>query len=466
MGAWTAVKQLFERREPVFAPIDDAFIQLDRDEAARKLQLAERGAEQGQSELPPSTLRTLDNVEAEVAAFMADHLSRAQIDAANTVRTYDDALNGLALLSRLSSIKTQSRLAITDFKAEVANRRNRLSNSRDAIEASYGELRAFCRANGLDRPAHTVPPILSTVGTIVLSWLGETAANAFLLRLNDSMGYLGGIAAAATVGAVNVLLAAFVGRQVWPRTNLRAPTARALAFAGVGGWVVLMLVWNLLAAHYRDAKSLGVADPEQAALGMMGSGLDSIYSYGLLVAGIVFAILAARAGYRMDDPYPGYGERARRHEERCEDYADEVQQASDELLGIRDEAIEEASGVREELEAQLSERAQILSARDSFCRRYDEHATQLEQTGNALLQIYRAANVGARSTPAPPHFDERWTLPHGALPRPPVSSVGEGEVRAAEAALTEAVAQISDACDAAIASFEPLDRLKRSLADG
>lgn len=446
--------------------MDDVFIQLDRGDAANKLRLTERGVEQGQLELPPSNLRTLDNVEAEVAAFMADHHSRAQIDAANTVRAYDDALNGLTLLSRLSSIRTQSRRAITDFKTEVANRRNRLSNSRDAIEASYGELRAFCRVNGLDRPAHTVPPKLSTIGTIALSLLGETAANAFLLRLNDSMGYLGGIVAAATVGAVNVLLAAFVGRQLWPRTNLRDQTARTLAYVGVGIWVALMLAWNLLAAHYRDAKSLGIAVPEQAALGMMRSGLDSIYSYGLLAAGIVFAVLAALAGYRMDDPYPGYGERARRHEERCEDYADEVQQASDELLEIRDAAIQEASQIREELEAQLAERAQILSVRDTFCRRYNEHSAQLEQTGNALLQVYRAANLGARTTPAPPHFEERWTLPHNALPTAPASSVGEGDLHAAESALNEAVTQISEACDVAIASFEPLDILKRSLADG
>ena len=466
MGAWTSLKEFFSRSDTLVAPMDDAFIQIDRGEVGQRMRLAERGEEQGRAGLPSSTLRTLDNVESEIAAFVADHHSRSQIDATNKIRAYDDSLNGLALLARLSSIKTQSRLAITDFKAEVTNRRNRLSNSRDAIAASFGELRAFRLANGLDRPAHTVPPVLSTVGAIVFSWLGETAANAVLLRLNDSMGYLGGIVAAATVGAVNVLVAAFVGRQLWPRTNLRNAAARALAWAGVAGWIALMLAWNLLAAHYRDAKSLGVAVPERAALGMMGSGLNSIYSYGLLAAGIVFAIWAARAGYRMDDPYPGYGERARRHEERCEEYAEEVQRASDEILDIRDDAIGEATGVREALEAQLGERAQILSAREAFRRRYDEHAEQLEQTANALLQEYRTTNISSRATPPPPHFDERWTLPRTSLPSAPAASIGDGEVRAAETALDGVVAEISSACDAAIASFEPLDELKRSLADG
>ena len=40
-------------------------------------------------------------------------------------------------------------------------------------------------------------------------------------------------------------------------------------------------VWCLL--------SLGLLSPETAALGMLGSGLESIYSYGLLVSGLIFA---------------------------------------------------------------------------------------------------------------------------------------------------------------------------------
>ncbi|TXI21483.1 MAG: hypothetical protein E6Q67_07555 [Roseateles sp.] len=450
----------------MFAPMDDPFIQLDRAEIADKLRLTERGEQQGRINLPASTLRTLDNVEAEVASFIDDHHSRAQIDAANSIRSYDERLNGLTLLTKLSSISTQARVAITDFHAEVMNCSNRLSNSRDAIEASYGELRAFRRQNGLERPAYAAPPPLSTYGTIAFSWMIETTINAFLLRLNDSMGYLGGVVAAATVGAINVGFAAFVGRQVWPRTHLRNLTSRVLGWVGVAVWIAFLLLWNLMAAHYRDAKSLGIDQPEHAALGMLGSGLDSIYSYGLLVAGLAFAVIAAGAGYRMDDPYPGYGERARRHEERCEDYAHDVRVASDEVLEIRNVALKEAIEVREGLERQLRERAQILSARDAFRRRYEEYATQLEQTANALLQEYRTANIANRTTPAPAHFDERWALPRVAVPPAPESSVGEKDVEAAEKALDAAVAEISRACEAAIASFEPLDKLKRSLDDG
>ena len=37
MGAWSALKQFFDRSEPTFAPMNDAFVQLDRGEAADDL---------------------------------------------------------------------------------------------------------------------------------------------------------------------------------------------------------------------------------------------------------------------------------------------------------------------------------------------------------------------------------------------------------------------------------------------
>lgn len=460
------LKAFFGAAVPLRAPMDDPFIQLDREVVAAQLKLRERGEERGAANLPPADLSTLDPVEAEVAVLIGEHYSRAQIDAANSIRTYDSRLSELALLSQLSSIGTEARTAVSDFKAEVLNRLNRLSNSRDAITSSYEELRDFREQNQLKRPAHDVPQAVATYGYIVVAWLVETGMNSVLLRLNDSMGYLGGIVAAAIVGAINVLASGFVGRQLWPRVNLRQIIHRVAAWVGIAGWLVFVLVWNLLAAHYRDAKSLGLPDPEQQALTLMGSGLHSIYSWGLLVAGIIFAITAAIAGYRMDDPYPGYGQTTRRHNARCEDYVDEVERASDELRDIRDDAIEAATSVRTELEKQISERNQILAARQAFSTRYSEYGAQLEQIGNALMQEYRAANISKRDGPAPGHFKSAWTLSRNPIPPAAPNQVNSGAIDAAEASLTAAVAEITEAFDRAVLSFEPLDALKQRLANG
>lgn len=95
----------------------------------------------------------------------------------------------------------------------------------------------------------------------------------------------------------------------------------------------------------------------------------SIFSWGLIIAGIIFAIIAAMAGYRMDDPYPGYGAVTQRHHRRCQDYADEVSDAIEGLRDIRDEAIETATDVREQLARQFAERGQVIGARSAFCQR-------------------------------------------------------------------------------------------------
>lgn len=465
MGALSSLKDFFSRSEPLLAPMNDPFIQVDPAMMAERLKLRERGEQQGNANLPPADTATPDNVESEAISGIVEHYARAQIDTANSIRTYDRRLGELALLSQLSSIRTHAKRGVSDFKAEVANRLNKLSNSRDGVVNSYAELREFRSENHLRRPAHTVPPAVATIGTIALAWLFETLMNSLLLRLNDDMGYLGGVVAAATVGAINVLAAAFVGRNLWPQTNL--PGARRIAaWTGIVLWVVALIAWNLLAAHFRDAKSLGLPAPERQAIHLMFSGLDSIYSWGLLAAGIIFAITAAMAGYKMDDPYPGYGEVARRHNMRCEDYAEEVRLASEELLDIRDEAIDGATSVRQELERQLAEHGQILTAREAFARRFEEFGIQLEQVGNTLLQIYRAANRAARSAPEPAHFGATWRLPRTPLPPPPSAGLKSQDIEAAEASLEQAVSEVIDAFDAGIERFEPLDILKQRLADG
>lgn len=465
MGALTKLKELFARREPLVAPMDDPFIQIDKAATAERLKLRERGAEQGKLEQPPSHLRTLDAVESEIASLVLETYARAQNDAASNVRTYDGRMAELGLLGSVSSISASARLAASDFKASVTNALNRLSNSRDAIKSSYDELHEFRTTHDLRRPAHKAISGVAAWGAIAGSWAAETVLNALLLRQNDAMGYLGGVVAAGTIGALNVGLAAIVGRQIWPLVLHRKPAMKLLGWLVTIGWMGIVVVWNLGAAHYRDAKVSGVANPEVEALAMMGGGLDSIYSWGLLIAGIVFAGTAALSGFRMDDPYPGYGRVARRHDERCQAYADDVEDATIELKEIRDVAVDEAATVRDELESQHAERGQIVAARSAFVRRFGEFSDQLEVIANGLLQDYRTANLTARTTPEPETFSSSWSLQRSVLPSPPSISVTDADIRKAETALDAAIAEVSSSFDDAITQFEPLDALKRRLSD-
>ena len=381
MSPFAALKRFFSSKVDGHAPMDDAFVQIDRDGWIDALKLRERGADQGAMNLPRADASTLDVVEHEVVARIGEELNAAQIAARNNTQSYENRLADLQLLHELGAIQAATTTAIGDFETLVIDWRNRLSNRRDAIVESYHDLQKFKRDNELSRPTFEVPPKIVTVGSIALAGLVEVIGNAIFLRVNDDLGYLGGIVAAIMVAAVNVGVATAVGYFFWPKTSLRSGAQKQLGWTVIGMWLVLVVVWNLLAAHYRDAKGDGRDDAQAAAGQLLISqpfNLDGIYSWGLFIIGVVAALVAARAAYRMDDPYPGYGERGRQHRQRCEEYAEEVASANRELTGVRNDAIKDAQDVKQQLGTQLRERHRILGAFARFAARFAQHQDQFE----------------------------------------------------------------------------------------
>lgn len=470
MSALGTLRKFFRPTDATIALPSDPFIVIDRERSIEKLKLDERAERNGGQNYPPSDFEGYDDVELEIIAEITDHSTRAQIDAATNQRIYGERLSELALLRELSTITGATEQADGDYRSTVINRRGRLSLAKDAIRESYKELAEFKRDHGLRRPAHRGINPAYAWSTIIISWFVESAFNTAFLRVNDEMGLLGGFVAAGVVAAVNVGLSALVGRSIWPWLFHRDATSRWGARAALALWSIGLLIWNLLAGHFRDAKAAGLPSPETAALSLLADGplsFESIYSYGLLIAGLAFAMIAAGAAYKMDDPYPGYGAIYRRHEDRCDEYADEIENALDELKETRDEAIDTAKDIRDELGTQFRERGQIIAARVGHRSRFRQHQDYLETTANALLGHYRAANIRAREDQqTPPFFSKRWEMPKTELPADPDEPAIDSEVTRAQAALDGSIKAVAKAYSNAIESFEHLEQIKGSLEDG
>jgi hypothetical protein len=291
-----------------------------------------------------------------------------------------------------------------------------------------------------------------------------------MLKVNDDYGYLGGLLAAVVVAAVNVGFSAFVGRLLFPYHFHRRMAQRIMAIVLTASWFVAVFSWNLLAAQFRDAKAAGLIDPDkQALVAFINSPfqLDSIYSYGLLVAGLIFAIIAAVTALNMKDPYPGYGDLYKRHEDRCHDYADEIEDATNELTQIRDEATIDATAIRSQLSVQFRERGQIITRREYHRTRFRDHQRELEECCNSLLEHYRSLNVQSRTDGAyPEHFRRGWRANVSELPHSADEPTTESEVRSAERSLTDAITRIGSAYNDAINSFKHLDTIKEELRLG
>lgn len=468
MSAFNKFKNLIGRRDTTIALPSSPFIVIDRDAAVDRLKLDHKGQSNGLAQYPPENSEGLDDVEAEIVAEISDYAARAQIDASANYRVYGERISELALLRELSSITGASERATGDYRATVIKRKGELALLKDAIRESYQELDNFKADHGLKRPAHRGILQIYAYSSIAIAWFVESAANTAFLRVNDDAGLVGGFVAAAVVAAVNVFISAFVGRKVLPYLFFKYQPQRIYAHVAAAVWIILLGAWNLLAGHFRDAKAAALSNPENAALALFQNNLfqfDSIYSYGLLAAGILFAIGAAIAGYKMDDPYPSYGEIYRRHEDRCYDYAERIEASIEDLQDIRDEAIERAQELREELGDQFRERGNIISSRESLRVRYRDHQDYLEDQANALLSHYRGVNIRARSEAVPKHFRSKWALRRTELPHVTDEPIVDVEVLRAQEALQHSITQISKAHNEAIENFEHLDEIKGSLTD-
>lgn len=466
----------YERLRGLFTPLDitvalpsDPFLTIDREKAAKKLRLKERAEQNGKRNLPPVDTTDFDEVEREIIAEISDHLHRAQIDASNNHRIYGERLSELALLRELSTITGASSQALGDYQATIINREGRLTLAKTAIQESFKDLANFKREHGLQAPAHPgIQPIYAWA-TFAIAWLLESLFNTAFLRVNDDYGLLGGFIAAAVVAGVNIAVSGFVGRYVWPYLFHRRWQWKVAAALATMTWLVAAIAWNLLAGHFRDAKAAGLANPEAASLSLLTNNplaFDSIYSYGLLAIGIVFSLVSAGTALRMKDPYPGYGDVYKRHKDRCEDYADEIELSLAELRDTRDEAIAEAQDTRDELKKQFSERGRILEARNSHRNRFREHQAYLQSIADALIAEYRAANLNARQDGLrPAHFTTPWRLKSSELTTNPEEPTTENEVLRAQQSLDASIQTVANEYTNAIRRFEHLDRIKERLGD-
>jgi hypothetical protein len=467
--AFGGLQRLFSDKVDGFAPIDDPFVRPDRDETVKDMDLEPKGTRQGELNLPPADAEPYDSVERDIIAEVRDHLNQAHINAGNHIRAYENRLANLELLYGLGSIRAEKTKTLGDIKRLVNDWDDQLSTQRNQIRLSNRELAHFRKKHGLERPYHLVESAWVYWAQILLAWLIETAGNTIFLSENNAMGIIGGVITAAFVSLINVGVAIFAGVFLWRLTRRHELHLKAFAWAGIGLWLLFVLLFNLVAGHFRDAQASGLADPQLAALSLFATrplGFDSVYSWGMLVIGILAAIFSAYKGFGMDDPFPGYGKLGRRHEKREQIYADLASEAREELAQERDDVIEQTVKIRDEIGVQMRTRGRILAGHQQLVHRFAQHHAQLEGLTNYLLKVYQDANRAARTAPAPAYFDKPLALELPKLAELHVPQINEAAIEKAESELNDAIEQVAKAFDQAIESFTSIEELKLELGDG
>ncbi len=110
---------------------------------------------------------------------------------------------------------------------------------------------------------------------------------------------------------------------------------------------VILILFNLLVAHYREAllastgyaETIGAGKRAWEAFSINYFGVSDFMSWLLFGMGLISAGLGAWKGYSMEDPYPGYSRRDRALKHAQDEWQEEREAAMDKLAELREEGV-------------------------------------------------------------------------------------------------------------------------------
>ncbi len=389
------------------------FMELDLERMKKRLNIKREAAYWGEQEIPPTTAKTFDDVEQRIVTAIEGEIKQSHQQYADHLKTYGDRIQSLDFQTKFTQIVAAADTAASDFKACVSQGTDLLFQQKRDIVLVEDEIEAFRKKHGLRRTAHIPRSKILLFGIVLLLLCVEALLNGNMLATGHELGLFGGVGEALLIAALNVwFLGVILGGASLRLSHHKNIAQKALGVSGLLSFAVLVLIFNLSVAHYRDA--LGGDNPEQAAYAALQSlystplGIEDLRSWMLFMVGCMFSCAGAADGLKMDDPYPGYGKLARRQIEIQDEYVEQKQELMADLQDIRDQAIEKMETAASDIAHRRSEYRAIIEAKGKLAGVFKQHLIYLQQCANELLTSYRMTNRQARKTEPPIHFSQPW----------------------------------------------------------
>jgi hypothetical protein len=397
-----------------YVPSALTFVELDIPALAQKLQLKQEGEQRGRNNQPSASQSTLDSAEARIATAIQSELAIAHERFALHMRAYGERESAVQVQGKFAQLETQAEAARADFATHLSHGKDLIWKLKNDVEHRYKELQSFRTENQLERDAHIPESQILHWGIIAVLVLIESLLNGQLLARGIEMGLLGGVTYALVIAILNVGIGYAAGSYLFRNVNHLRGYRKAVGFTSIMVWMASAFAFNLLVAHYRAA--LGGSNPgeaERMALLTFTTApfaIKEMSGWLLFLLGCSFSLIAAADGWKMDDPYPGYGHLSRRFNHSYEDYTSEKQELMSELEEIKNAAIATLDDLSLEVEKGGTQYRNIRANQTHLIEQFEGHIDYLQKCGNELLSIYRQANTAARSSPEPEHFTTEWVL--------------------------------------------------------
>ncbi len=391
-------------------------------EQARSRRLKECGKEDGARNIPAPTASAPSLVEQSIFGDISAERDRTGTGLASQLRAYRDALSSLQTGMDVAGMRHSADEARAQFSEIRSHLGGEIGALRDNAVQLATEMDDFKKKNRLARA-----PRLPGDRRMAIAWLSvcalvESGLNGVFFASGSDLGLLGGVLLAICLSGLNIVLGFLAGWYSFRSIHSWRWSQSAAGVIGSGVYLAFVLGFNGFVAHYRDQfQSTGDAtEPLKVWHHLIGATFDlgSINSWLLFAVGCVFSLFAVVKGHGFDDPYPGFGSHERRRAAASAAYSERRRHLIEDASMIRDDYAEKARNAIEGLKAASSQRHQIQAARARLLAEYNAVEANLADAAQQLLAIYREANLAARNTPPPPHFNVRFTFPERLLDRP------------------------------------------------
>jgi len=393
-------------------PIDTAAI-------AREFRLEQVAEERGKAGVPSANASAPDAIEQQIIQKIEGEWAWQGGELVNNLRAYAQRLIGYSVASEFTRLEVQAKDTLTQLREVDHRAEAELGHLREHYVASRNELDRFKEKHRLERPPRANPRRWTTFGFLFVLIALESMANGLFFAKGSEFGIVGGVSTAVVISLINVGFCFVLG--LWPvrwinrRNVVVKGVALLLTMAGLAGIVLL----HGFAAHYRDSMA---AVGEDRALGAAVAGLIAtpskladLNSYYLFAMGILFSLMSVYKGATFDDPYPGYGPMARRHDAAREAYSERHFDVFEHLGVIKDETVKILDEGIRQIPLYPQQAANIRTQRAAVVQAFRGYETAVETAANQLLSEYRETNQRNRSIPAPAYFERPWRLPHSFL---------------------------------------------------
>ncbi len=383
----------------------------DLDKITKKLAIREKAELAAINGLPSQNAISPDSTEREIQSYFEKRMANINrivnegLSFRNTSITDTSLDDERALINNHTE---HSKLAVNSLMTREFRFLKQLKHELNDLQQ---EFHAFKDQNKLVRTPHYPDSQILYFAIILLFWFFESVGNGFFFAEGSDLGLLGGVGQAIIISTINIFTAFFLMGWLIRYKNHCSNWKKIGAGLCLSVYLLFVLGFNLLVAHYRDFYALQAKQAGNLAIQRLLEdpwGLSEFNSWILFIMGFLFALFALIDGYKKDDVYPGYGKLHRRLFYINEEYEEHRDEIVEQIEEIRQDFLHKLKEMKQTVLLKHTRLVHLVEDKQVFVVEYEQGIANFISVANTLIYRYRDSNMSFRQNSAPRYFSTDW----------------------------------------------------------